>query len=354
MTKRFVYLDFLRFAFAMIVFFGHAQGLLVMEKFELAVDYFFILSGFVLAHAYKDKLLNPGFIKRFAKDRIARLYPLHIATLIILIGMNAWFTKISGGQFLENGWSYQDGRAYTLALNIPMLNNVGLNPNGPAWNAPAWSISVEFWINIIISAVALISRRFLISFVAIAFLTCYFILFREIGSLGDYYKNLYGWLNTGLLRGMAGMSAGIICYAAYLKLAPAIASHKKLLTALAALLVAVQFWMIGGGLKFDHSDFLIIPVSAITVIAVALAESTRHAVPIDSAFEWFGECSYSVYMTHWLVLVFINYFLNYHWKLNIDIKDPVQFLAIALFVVIISRVSFNYIERPGKKIIKSI
>ncbi|CAI9007255.1 acyltransferase family protein [Pseudomonas chlororaphis] len=354
MNNRFVYLDFLRFAFAMIVFFGHAKGLLVMEKFQLAVDYFFILSGFVLTHAYKDKLSRPGFLLSFARDRVARLYPLHLITLAIIMGMNIWFTEITNGQLLEDGWSYQDGRAYTLMLNFGMLNNVGLSPSGPSWNAPAWSISVEFWINILIAAVALLTRRLIVALAAMAFFICYFILFKEMGSLGDYYKNLFGWLNVGLLRGLAGMSAGMLCYAAYVKLKPMVEGRKNLVTGMAFSLVAVQFWMIGGGLKLDHSDFLIVPVSAITVVMVALAESMRQASAFDKPLEWLGECSYAIYMTHWIVLDIINYFMIYAWKIDVNIKQPLHFIAMAATVIILARLSFVYIETPGKKIIKGL
>lgn len=338
----------------MIVFFGHAKGLLVMEKFQLAVDYFFILSGFVLTHAYKDKLSRPGFLMSFARDRVARLYPLHLVTLVIIMGLNIWFTEATGGQLLENGWSYQDGRTYTLALNFGMLNNVGLSPNGPSWNAPSWSISVEFWINILIAAVALLTRRLIVALAAVAFFICYFILFKEVGSLGDYYKNLFGWLNVGLLRGLAGMSAGILCYVAYVKLAPMVESHKKLVTTLAFILVAVQFWMIEGGVKFNHSDFLIIPISAITVVAVALAESMRQTSAIDKPLEWLGECSYAIYMTHWIVIDIINYFMIYAWKIDVNINQPLHFIAMAATVLILARLSFVYIETPGKKIIKGL
>lgn len=351
--NRFVYLDFLRFAFALIVFFGHAKALLVLDNFQLAVDYFFILSGFVLTHAYKDKVSSPGFVKKFTRDRIARLYPLHLVTIFILMFMSIWFTEITSGQWIEQGWAYQDGRTNTLALNLLLLNNVGLTPGGPSWNAPAWSISVEFWINLLLAVLAIMIRRFILAFCAIAFLLCYSILFVKIGSLGDFYQNI-GYLNTGLLRGLAGMSAGMLCYAAYRKLLPVAVRIKPVVIGTAIALTAIQFWLIAGGVKFTHSEFLIVPVSGVTVLAVALAESMRKPSRIDGALEWLGECSYSIYMTHWMVLVFINYFMIYAWKMNVDIKSPIQFAIMSIFVIAISRLSFNYIEKPGKKFIKGL
>src|SRR5258708_36506153 len=57
-------------------------------KGYLAVDVFFVLSGFVITHVYKD-----GFARRvtawryrnFLKARVARLYPLHLTALLLFV-----------------------------------------------------------------------------------------------------------------------------------------------------------------------------------------------------------------------------------------------------------------------------
>jgi peptidoglycan/LPS O-acetylase OafA/YrhL len=268
------------------------------------------------------------------------------------MGMNIWFTEMTKGQWLGEGWSYKDGRAYTLVLNFFMINNIGLTPGGSSWNAPAWSISVEFWVNIIIAAAALISRKKIIYVAAAAFFATYWIMFHNVASLSEYAQNVYGWLNAGMLRGMLGMTAGMLCYAAYKVLAPKVMNKGVLLAVVAVAMVAVQFWMVGGGLKVKHADFLIVPVSMLTVLAVALAETQKKQFKFDNVLEWLGECSYSIYMIHWIVLVFINYFMIYHWKMQVDVKDPLTFTAMTLLVLVMARLSFNYIEKPGKNLIK--
>ncbi|OHX21635.1 hypothetical protein BI344_03760 [Chromobacterium sphagni] len=272
----------------MIVFFGHAKTLFAMEKFQLAVDYFFILSGFVLTHAYKDKLSNSNFLRSFIRDRVARLYPLHLATLFILMFLNIWFVEITKGQWLEQGWSYQDGRTYTLSLHLLLLNNIGLTPGGPSWNAPAWSISVEFWINILLAGIALKMRKYLLAFCIAAFMLAYSTLFFSIGSLGDFYKNI-GFINTGMLRGIAGMTAGVLCYAAYQKILPAIGKRSRISIILLALLsIVFQFCLIAGWPHFEHAEFLIVPISAAAVISLALLEGVYKNASMSGALEWLG------------------------------------------------------------------
>ncbi len=51
---------------------------------SLWVDFFFVLSGFVIAHAYLDRLRTGLGLGTFMVRRFARLYPLHLFTLILV------------------------------------------------------------------------------------------------------------------------------------------------------------------------------------------------------------------------------------------------------------------------------
>lgn len=354
MPQRFVILDFLRFAFAMAVFLGHAHALFASRHAHLAVDYFFILSGFVLSYAYYRKVENKGFITSFIKDRFARLYPLHAYTLIVFVLLNFWFTDITTHP-LEDRWSYQDGRAYTLLLNIGLLNNVGLSPSGPSWNAPAWSISVEFWINIAIAIAAYIFRKRVVPLLLLGSVVAYVILLRHPEGLGVFYTNLRGWLNTGLLRGIGGMGLGVACFAAYNVILGKFKSiNITVLAAIALALIAAQIYIISGGYSPISTDFIIAPISALTVVVVAVFETRVNLskFAISKVMEWLGECSYSIYLNHWAVIIFVNYFMNYAWEMKIDLKEPITFTIFVAFVVIYSRITYRLIEIPGKNFIK--
>ena len=76
---RFRHLDFLRFSFAMYIVAWHSFGvrLALITNAALAVDLFFILSGFVLTQMIIKQ--NPSYLS-FAVKRFARLWPLHIVT----------------------------------------------------------------------------------------------------------------------------------------------------------------------------------------------------------------------------------------------------------------------------------
>src|ERR1700744_3320893 len=59
---------------------------LLVARGYLWVDLFFILSGFILCHVYANQLVDIRSIASFFRARFARIYPLHIATLLLLVG----------------------------------------------------------------------------------------------------------------------------------------------------------------------------------------------------------------------------------------------------------------------------
>lgn len=123
------------------VFLAAPRGNILMNA-ELFVDFFFVLSGFVLTMAYAQKVSQGMSFRVFAFLRLARLMPLHA------FAMATWvvWAALAPGAF--------EGETHTLSrfvLNLSLLNAVGLMPV-LSWNYPAWSIGAElvaytaFWL----------------------------------------------------------------------------------------------------------------------------------------------------------------------------------------------------------------
>ncbi|MBE0593619.1 MAG: acyltransferase, partial [Gemmatimonadales bacterium] len=124
-----------------------AQSGQLVEKGYLAVDLFFMLSGFVLTHVYHRDFVrfDPGRYREFLAARIARLYPLHLLVLLAFVA-----TAILGRMldFALNGRFETlplEGAHSVLALLANLLMLQGLAAGELSWNYPAWSISVEFF-----------------------------------------------------------------------------------------------------------------------------------------------------------------------------------------------------------------
>ena len=129
--------------------------LIFFEWHSLAVDLFFMLSGFVLVHVYSarfdsgvDRFWGPYFMAR-----IARVVPLYLATLAACLGIFGAGSLVLGKWPSHVTW---DVVATNLALlqNWPGLFHISLN-------IPSWSLSVEVFCYILVMPVALLMHRLL-------------------------------------------------------------------------------------------------------------------------------------------------------------------------------------------------
>lgn len=156
-ADRFVALDGLRGLAAITVLILHlampvGDGRLFPSAY-LAVDLFFMLSGFVLAHAYQERL-GAGFsFGEFARARVIRLYPLYLVGLVIGASLIAALMTRD-----RIALDFSDA-LLGFALNGAMLpapessSTNGINPF--PFNGPAWSLSWEMAANLVFAAMVL-------------------------------------------------------------------------------------------------------------------------------------------------------------------------------------------------------
>ncbi|HEY1940632.1 MAG TPA: acyltransferase [Roseiarcus sp.] len=126
----------------------------------LFVDFFFVLSGFVIAHAYGDKLGEPKAVLGFMIRRFGRLWPLHAVMLCAFAAAEALNTALhaQGGDAEAFRLSVNDNSFYSFVTNLVMLNAVGLH-RSITWNGASWSIGAEFYTYLAFSAVMIFARR---------------------------------------------------------------------------------------------------------------------------------------------------------------------------------------------------
>jgi peptidoglycan/LPS O-acetylase OafA/YrhL len=123
-------------------------GVLHPANVAPAVDFFFVLSGFVISYAYGRKLTSGLLWSRFFVARIIRLYPLYLLGLV-LGALVVWFLEhpLHPARFFS-----------TLGINLLMLPNpVAMDANTTPlfpMNFPAWSLFVELVANLVYAALA--------------------------------------------------------------------------------------------------------------------------------------------------------------------------------------------------------
>src|SRR5579872_2550251 len=102
----------------------------------LAVQTFFLLSGFVLAQSYATTRWNRPNLMRFAAARFARIYPTYLVSLILV----SWFAF----QFLLKPGRSVAQKTFVLG-NYAFLLQGWTGSLSVGWNTPAWSLSCEFF-----------------------------------------------------------------------------------------------------------------------------------------------------------------------------------------------------------------
>lgn len=149
-AHRYEALDSLRGICALLVCLFHfrANSPLVSMDFIrgswMFVDFFFVLSGFVIAANYRQRLINGGFLRGFVILRFGRVYPLHVVMLLVYIAMElVGMWMVGRGAVMRPMFDHHHSLA-SILTNLTFTQSFGLH-DVLTWNQPSWSIAVEFW-----------------------------------------------------------------------------------------------------------------------------------------------------------------------------------------------------------------
>ncbi len=117
----------------------------------VAVDFFFVLSGFVLTSGFESRVDSPAALGVFSARRLARLYPLHLATLVVLLALLA-------AEAWRNGTPlFAAAHGLDALLQCLMLVQ-GFTTEALSWNFPSWSISIELWASLLLGLALWLAR----------------------------------------------------------------------------------------------------------------------------------------------------------------------------------------------------
>jgi peptidoglycan/LPS O-acetylase OafA/YrhL len=163
---RFAVLDSWRGLAAVMVVLFHAQiagtirEMPLVRAGEMFVDFFFVLSGFVIAHGFASRIVGSGGLLGFMVMRFGRVYPLHLFVLLLFLAFETAKLMLP---WLGNPTDPAFAGANTptaFVQNLVLAQGVGLS-GGLSWNTPSWSISAEFLVYGLFGAAALLARHWL-------------------------------------------------------------------------------------------------------------------------------------------------------------------------------------------------
>ena len=280
----------------------------------LAVDFFFLLSGYVIGYAYDDRWQSMS-LGEFCTRRLIRLQPMVIVGS--LIGAALFYFQASPEFSLVSTtppWRVV-GLMILGAAMIPVtpaLDIRGWNESYPL-NGPAWSLLLEYFANLLY-AVGLrkLSNKSLgvLVLIAAAFLI-HLAVTTPRGSLTGGWTIDAQELNVGFTRVMFPFFAGILLSRTHarIRIKHAFAACSILLVI--ALCVpelgdATQLWI--NGLYEALCVIFLFPI----IVCLGAGEQSVDGVSIRIA-RFFGELSYPLYITHYpLIYVYAAWVLRQH------------------------------------------
>jgi peptidoglycan/LPS O-acetylase OafA/YrhL len=338
--SRYTTLDCLRGVAAIAVVFFHignyVKGAPVMVPHGfLAVDFFFMLSGFVIALSYQKKFEFGFSIAEFIKRRVIRLYP------VAMIG------ACLGGMKLILIWSvgYSSVESISVILEASILNIFMLpyisrtSFAGTLFpvNGVLWSLFLEIFINIVWGLLSVSTTNKVLYFICLiagAIGICYIVPQQGSADVGWTIQSLSG----GLARVAFSFMLGVIFFNWGFRIkAPQLFCNPLSLSIVLLAIVCLP----GGGWQWDlFSIFFLLPL----VLALGIASGSERSAPLS---EFLGDLSYPLYALHLPMVTLIG---GLHDKLFSRFHQPLFFgligLALSVFTAIIV---LKYFDIPVRR-----
>ena len=350
--QRYEILDGLRGVAAIIVIIFHFFELYsfgnpakqIVNHGYLAVDFFYVLSGFVIGYAYDDRWDRMSYWD-FYKRRLIRLHPMVIAGS--LLGLCYYF--FGEGATCPNIESVKPYYFFlTIIMNIFMIptpNEMDIRGWGEtnSFNGPNWTLSYEYLINILYSLVLrrlhtiIIGILCLLSSLLVLNLTLNFDIFNVMQDRESAkYTVIGGWsltsceLCVGFTRLFYPFFAGYLVYRLNFKIR---IPYSFIICSL-LLIFFLCFIRVGGDdypiLNGIYEAFVIIVIFPL-IIMIGAGDNTKNEIIIKIS-KFIGELSYPIYITHYPIIYANAAWTDYH--MNDSLFNKIM-LSIGSFVIMV-------------------
>jgi len=305
----------------------------VLAKGYLAVDFFFLLSGFVIWMSWSERLRGggPAAVPEFLRRRIARIWPLHL----FMLGFGLFLAFI----LLATGREAPHFPLAELPLHLLLLQNWGFT-SALSWNDPAWSISCELAAYLLFPLLVLaIDWRRVPTPAILAAITALLVLLHGVFAMRGETTLGLDIPRLGLIRCVLEFACGTAIAALWMRWRetwrlPAIACT-------AAGLVLLAGWIAG-----PLPETLAVPAAFAALLLALALTAGRQGNPLEGrALHYLGEISYATYLGHFLLWFAFKLVLvrDVH-----AVTPPLIALYLAL-VLASSAALYHWVERPAQR-----
>ncbi|MCJ9729114.1 acyltransferase [Bradyrhizobium sp. PRIMUS42] len=340
-ARRFVVLDFYRFVAALGVFIFHLKlidtGISPAwnGSYGLFVDMFFILSGFVISYSYPSDARGMRAYSRFMIRRIARIYPLHLLSLLIfvvLIGVGLERTARS--------------TPLDFLYNLLLLQAWGVTDH-LSFNSPSWSISAEFFCYLIFPLLMLFARKLHPLALAAIVAALYLVLAHGHLPIWQERSQMYGAnYDYGMLRALPSFLNGILL-AILFRLSQPYRQKRVVFAGIAMFGISVLVLNV-----FAKPDLAILLFSC-AILLTAVGESAFAEFPGARLLGRLGNTSYAIYMLHDAVLIAVFKPLWTWLGLRPD-QFGLFALACCVVLTLVADRTYAYFENPARRLLNRL
>lgn len=287
----------------------------VFDLGHLGVDFFFVLSGFIIAYAHMGDAHSWLAFKRYLFKRLSRIYPAYLPVgigLLILYSMMPSFSASGGREF-------------------SLLSSLFLIPaNNPPALSVAWTLVHELMFYFV----------FTLFFISHRWLICGLALWTFIIVIANTYMIPMGWLRYPLNFLNIEFILGV-CSAWFVRYQTSF--NKGKLISLSGIIIVLILLPILSVEDSKYYRLLFAFALALIIIGFAIYERT-HVISWPILFLFFGNASYSIYLIHNPLLSFSQRILG-----QLDLSWPAA-LSIGVFVsLVIGSFYFLMVEKNALK-----
>jgi len=262
-------------------------GLAFIRHGYLAVDLFFVLSGFVITHVYAREFATAFDARRyrtFLMARLARIYPLHVFILGLWVAL----------EFVRPRPFQDPARSVTaIGTNLLLIQDWHVS-SILTWNEAAWSISAEWAVYLAFPVIVLLTQLRVVAARAAAVLSI-FALLCALVHFAPWTPNRLGDIDIaadfGVVRCALEFGLGVLAYGLYADGAFLRFFDKDLtIVVVAGCVVAGMHWRI--------HDLVTVAAFVLLVLCAAQNQGAATRILDTRVLRFLGDISYSVYMVH--------------------------------------------------------
>lgn len=318
------------------------------------VSFFFVLSGFILSHVYSQRT-NVSF-GAFIWNRFSRLWPCHVATILILYYTIPEHSMTFGGEGMFNKW-------VVLISNLTFTHSLfPYVAYSFSWNSVSWSISTEFFFYLIFPFLLVNLKKTWHWKLALSIappIILYFLnIFLHIPLIAEsiYVATITQIVYTNSVMRLFEFCLGMSSWVAWQNLSKRHLSFSVVsILEITALMLTILWLVAGYEYVRKMVAVVLIPdvfnqwmrtmgsawVFAILLVSIASAKGIVGRFLSIRIFVWLGEISFAVYMIHQILLKF--FVIHYPQRT----EAAIYFLVL----IIVSASLHHFIEIPMRKLL---